>query len=576
MGIALSGLIYQFLAATSNDRIQVNVSLKVIRSTEMQITTTSSTFQDTANIQRVKNVVAASQFYRNYSFEIEDDQRVKQAGWYLGDSSNTIFVEKLSFVQLGNSFRDTVFKWTPRESVGIIFNDFKHAQVEGQNARYLQIKTHSEPGPFVSIPFNELIKRKPASQTITRKLAYLGSAILFALFIILTIYKAPKLNQSIGYHFQNSRQWYLIAAFGVILLTLFLNSFLHVIPDMKNQENRKLSDAPKLSMKGIFSYPEKASSFVEEHYAFRNTFFFSNALLHAKLLGESALYDKVIMGKKGWFFENEIGSIKDLRRLTKIEKGEMEIVISTLKQRLRWLDKRGIKYYLLIPPNKNRIYPEFMPDAFKVMDHAGHCRLDYYKKEILSQTNAKIIDPTDSLYVGKKRKDVYFSTDTHWNLYGGFLGYQALMDVMMKDFPQLHKMQESDFEISESFSREGDLSGMLSLNNIYRRKEYSFVYRDTTFSLGYPESSDIFIRYSNNHTIDTANLKLLMFRDSYANYLIPFLNMHFKESVYIWNYEFMNKVVEEEKPDVIVFESLQRFLSFALTIPNSEEVATEP
>jgi hypothetical protein len=31
----------------------------------------------------------------------------------------------------------------------------------------------------------------------------------------------------------------------------------------------------------------------------------------------------------------------------------------------------------------------------------------------------------------------------------------------------------------------------------------------------------------------------------------------------------MSEVIDQEKPDVVVFESLERFMAYALTIPNT-------
>jgi alginate O-acetyltransferase complex protein AlgJ len=59
-----------------------------------------------------------------------------------------------------------------------------------------------------------------------------------------------------------------------------------------------------------------------------------------------------------------------------------------------------------------------------------------------------------------------------------------------------------------------------------------------------------------------------MYRDSYANYLIPFLNQHFKDATYIWSYEFTPSLIEELKPDVVIFETLQRFMPYAFLTLN--------
>ena len=48
--------------------------------------------------------------------------------------------------------------------------------------------------------------------------------------------------------------------------------------------------------------------------------------------------------------------------------------------------------------------------------------------------------------------------------------------------------------------------------------------------------------------------KLLMFRDSYANALIPFLSEHFRRAVYLWQYEIDPDLVAAEQPDIVIHE----------------------
>ena len=58
-----------------------------------------------------------------------------------------------------------------------------------------------------------------------------------------------------------------------------------------------------------------------------------------------------------------------------------------------------------------------------------------------------------------------------------------------------------------------------------------------------------------------ASGKLILFRDSFAGSWTSFLCQNFREVVYIWQYEWNLPLLEREKPDIVVDEILERFLS---------------
>ena len=568
LSILLFAGLYLFFKASISDFVQVNISTKSLNNTENQLIYSNSDLKDKSNIKIERNTIMASQFYKNYSYYVNDFEHVKEMVFYLGDTANTIFVDKITFVHFVNSTKDTLYQWSPMDSISNLFIVFNNAILASHTSRYIEIQSTKE-GARTHLNFEEVLKRHTVKNNYILQSKLLLASFLITFFIILTIVKAPAGVAKMRFDVSWSSTSFLVYAFAIVIFIFFLNSIVRLIPDMPNRENRTLSQLPKLNPKTFFVYPEQFNTYTDEHYAFRNRLFFVNSILHAKLLRESSLADKVILGKKYWFFHNEENSINDFRRLTKIDTAEINNVIRIMNSRIQWLKNRNIKYYIITPPNKERIYPEFMPDAYFKVNNYGHNRLDFYKEYIKANTKAIIIDPTDSLYEAKKYKDVYYSTDTHWNLYGGFIGYHCFMNELIKDFPMVKPVPEKDFIISEQFISEGDLASMLALQNIYRRKEYAFTFIDTNKKLLPSSPSEIVLRYTNNKTVDSSNLKLVMFRDSYSNYLIPFFNLHFKQATYIWNYEFMSEVIDQEKPDVVVFESLERFMAYALTIPNT-------
>ena len=282
------------------------------------------------------------------------------------------------------------------------------------------------------------------------------------------------------------------------------------------------------------------------------------------------------MGNKGWFFYNDIGSINDYRRMSEVDSNLARYIVTNFLIRQQWLQAKGIKFYILVPPNKERIYPDYMPKRIKIIEGIGHNTLDYFAKYLMEFGGIKFIDPSDSLLAARRRKDVYYKTDTHWNTFGGFKGYQKLMYEVVKDFSDLRVFKENEFTYAEVFNEEGDLSSMIGLNATNKRKEIMMKHIDSSIALDYNIPTKMVLKYSNVISGPHKKRKLLMFRDSFGSYMIPFLNLQFDETVYVWNYIFMHQLIEEEKPDIVVFESLQRFLLFSLLVQNPTELSNPP
>jgi len=513
----------------------------------------------------------ASQFLKNITFNIPGTAEASHLKLRMGYKPNVLIVERVSLILKGMTRRDTLMSWQGRD-IRQLIGRTQELDMPSDNPNFLQITTGNKDPHFI---FSDVIAKQIAAHTGARPMAaikVLFTSVLIALFLTVTLFyfvvmripasAAPSLIRNGGT---------LIIGFSTIIFLVFINNELELIPDMKNNENRTAARKPVLSYRNFFDFPDEYANYARDNFSFRNFLFYTNSLLKVELFGTSPLPQDVIVGKNGWFFYNEAGSIMDTRRFTTVSPAELMIMSTNVLQKKNWLARKNIRFYLLVPPNKDRVYPEYLPAGYFVTN-VGANRLDYYKAHLLNNYNFKLIDPTDSLLAAKKRRDVYYTTDTHWNLYGGFKGYQVLMNEMVKDFPQLQPAKEEDFIITEETTPRGDIAGLIGLQDVFTRKEYNMRFRDTSKSLIPATTSEIFIPFKDNKTIDGSKLKVIMFRDSYANYLIPFLNMHFKDAIYVWSYEFMDKLIEEQQPDVVIFESLQRFMGAACMIPNPKGV----
>jgi alginate O-acetyltransferase complex protein AlgJ len=52
----------------------------------------------------------------------------------------------------------------------------------------------------------------------------------------------------------------------------------------------------------------------------------------------------------------------------------------------------------------------------------------------------------------------------------------------------------------------------------------------------------------------------VLFQDSFARYWVPYLGYHFNKVFYVWQHNWNTALLEQQKPDVVIDEMLERFL----------------
>src|SRR4051812_24344319 len=100
--------------------------------------------------------------------------------------------------------------------------------------------------------------------------------------------------------------------------------------------------------------------FVEDNFGLRAEMVRLNALIHA-WMGVSSV-PSLIMGKDGWFFlKNDYAIDDQFRGLNRFSDVELDAWIDTVDIYRRWLEARGIAFMIVVAPNQQTVYPEYMP-----------------------------------------------------------------------------------------------------------------------------------------------------------------------------------------------------------------------
>ena len=308
------------------------------------------------------------------------------------------------------------------------------------------------------------------------------------------------------------------------------------------------------------SYTTSLDNYFKDHFGFRSQLIRVNNLMRYKLGLSGSPY--VLLGKDSWMFFTQENMIDQYRGIIQFTDDEVWQWTKAMEARQEWLGKRSIPFLLVILPNKCTIYSEFLPDwVTKVSKDTQFTRLSSY-----IQTHSKLdfIDMTEALRRSKTIDPVYNKTDSHWNLHGGFVGYQMIMQRVKRYFPDIKIVSEEEAALHFKKSHGKDLAAMLNISN-----DISEPYHDkSAFDYGTNVRSKTpldtighkFIVETNN----TGMPKALIFRDSFTDMMIPFFNQSFSAILYAQHEHdrFNTQLVESFKPDIVIHIIVERLIQY--------------
>ncbi len=338
----------------------------------------------------------------------------------------------------------------------------------------------------------------------------------------------------------------------------------------KVEENRNLASVPDLptDFNEIQQFPDSLQRYVNDHFGGRTSLFDLNMTIKSKLSSKPFKDNKLLVGKDGWYFSNFQKVIDDYRAVIPFTSGEMSSINDLLMDANSYFTNNGARYYLLIVPNKHTVYTDKLPYYINKLGEKS--RLEQLLP-ILKQSGINVIDIRKEMNQQKAERQLYFKTDSHWNLHGSFIGYQALLQRISEDFPSVKPHSVDDFEITSRKIPGGDIVKMMG-----KEEEISdtFIdYKPATFTprlkkgkrgnYSFPQPKI----FSPEQTVSAfeggqTNLKAVVFKDSYGGYMQQFLNNHFSRTVYVWGHDYrLNKdIIQEEKPDIVIQVIVERYL----------------
>lgn len=354
----------------------------------------------------------------------------------------------------------------------------------------------------------------------------------------------------------------------VLLIVLFcaliiVTPIAYKFVSMEDRRNMAGSNAvmPELNIDNFEEFPSLFESYYNNKSPFKGELVNLNSKIYFKYFDKSP-NKSVIKGKDGWLFYNskyneESDSLGDYQGTNKYSEEELALFKKSLDAKKEFLDERDIEFYVLIVPNKEQIYPEYMPD--NIYKNNGKSKTDELVDYLRSNTEVNIIYPKEELMYYKQnlQYDIYNKTDSHWNSIGAYIGFRELMEAMD---PNYDGLDVEELALTADFLKDGDLATMLGLDGDLNDTYFTVHNFKQDVSTELIEDKG---KLMNKYTSTAGNgKKLLAYRDSFAVKLIPYLFKEFDESAFVWGIPFNEAQIDKEKPDIVVIEVAERLTDY--------------
>ena len=209
-------------------------------------------------------------------------------------------------------------------------------------------------------------------------------------------------------------------------------------------------------------------------------------------------------------------------------------------------------------PNKSTIYPEHLPFTMQAQIKDTISKTDQILNFLRSsKSSIPFIAVRGKFMEEKKNAKLYQKLDTHWNQLGAFYAYHYFMEKT-SDILGVVPYNLEDFTIKYHYESKGDLLSMLGICETNSFSETNPTLQLTNNNLTITKSEG---KYKNSLIFKNEKcknrLKVLIFRDSFTDALIPFLKTHFYETHFVW-FDYQKHIVDTIKPDVVITSFVER------------------
>ncbi len=319
----------------------------------------------------------------------------------------------------------------------------------------------------------------------------------------------------------------------------------------------------------VRALPRRFEAFYDDHFGFRTSLIRAHGLVKYHLLRTSPS-SKVVLGKDGWLFFDSQRNLETYVAADPFTEEELAAWTTRFAEIQEWLDDRGIRYLLLFAPAKPTIYPEHLPGNVRKVGETT--RLDQVLAHLEEHTEVLALDPRADFLAAKADGKVYYELDSHWTMLGAFVAYRVLAEALREWYPAIDPYELHELGREPRVKYGGDLAGLTSLGQdlseddefVYFPVEEPFTWTtEHLLPAVLPDREVSELRRTPGATEQDADdlPDVVMFHDSFGTPVVPMLAHELRRGVFYRQLAFDPKIVDRERPDVVIQEIGERILA---------------
>ena len=340
---------------------------------------------------------------------------------------------------------------------------------------------------------------------------------------------------------ERNAQITLISVFCTFLAVFF--ALILILPkkegELSQNERRMLAEAPDFTLANILNggFAKQTDAWLQDHFPGR-LFFVSFYSYANRITGRNAT-ESIIAGKDGRLFTEPV-------------KQDYEQIRKNAETLRKFINENGLNAVSAVIPSSGSVLENKLP--------ALHRR--YHDKEIIEQFNAYLKESSKPLDVAgligsqSEPDKYYYKTDHHLSMDGSYLLYTALAkELEFEPLPE-NEFQKTPYEFyGTSYGRSGlmltppdsleiwqhgsnsDSGIIVTTFDGKTKKEHKGMIDSECLKDGIADKYAAYL-YGNHGITSVVNPNvesgtLMLFKDSYANAVVPFLSAHYHEIIMI-------------------------------------------
>lgn len=279
-----------------------------------------------------------------------------------------------------------------------------------------------------------------------------------------------------------------------------------------NHENRLLTTLPEVFQGSLSGLPGRLDQFIADNSPFRYQLTALDAAIDYTLFGTSQS-DQVLPGKDGWLFYKDgpdaARPVANYQGLPETFDSEdtLAAAAASLQRLSDTLAENGCTLVLDLAPSKDRVYREYMSDAYPIVNEEN--RTDRFAAYMTGHTSVAVSWPYEELCAEVLRRmeagesPLYFKTDTHWNHAGALFGLNGALSAA-----GLAAVPFDEYQLSDNGIQTGDLANVAALYTVL------------------PEEHDLAaVNYMDLYAADPRTVGVV--GDSFSGYYVQYLEQRF-------------------------------------------------